>query len=134
MEVEHLMAHFAELDSDGVVLRVVVVSNDILRNDDGVEDEDRGIAFLNRVVSVSTWKQTSIHNNIRRRYAGVGFTYSAEHDAFIAPQPYPSWTLDLDDPNDWVPPVPMPTDEGYWYEWDEQWQTWTPHQIEQPTP
>jgi hypothetical protein len=128
------MAHFAELGNDGLVLSVLVVSNEIIRGSDNFDDESLGVRYLHSLVSENQWVQTSYNNNFRRRYAGIGMTYSAEHDAFLLPQPFPSWTLDLNHPNDWVAPVPMPTDEGYWYEWDEQGQQWIPHEIEQPTP
>jgi hypothetical protein len=128
------MAHFAEIDHTGTVIRVVVVSNDDAPDPFPTRSEPAGRAFLASINLGGQWMQTSYNGTFRRRYAGIGMTYSAEHDAFIFPQPYSSWTLDLDDPGDWVPPIPMPTDEGYWYEWDEQGQQWIPHEIEQPTP
>jgi hypothetical protein len=126
------MAHFAQLDQNNIVTQVTVVSNDDMLDNKGKEIEALGVAVCESVVGAGPWVQTSYNGNMRRRYAGIGMTYSAEHDAFIVPQPYPSWTLDLDDPNDWVPPTPMPTDEGYWYEWNEEEQEWTAHEIEQP--
>jgi hypothetical protein len=65
--------------------------------------------------------QTSYNHNIRKQYAGVGFTYDADADVFIAPQPYPSWTLDTD--HDWQPPTPMPIDDTM-YVWNEDDQEW----------
>jgi hypothetical protein len=126
------VAHFCKLDENNQVVSVVVVDNHNLVSSNGIEEESVGIQYVKKHVQDGTWVQTSYNGNKRRRYAGVGMTYSAEHDAFIVPQPYPSWTLDLDDPNDWVPPTPMPTDEGYWYEWNEEEQEWTAHEIEQP--
>jgi hypothetical protein len=67
-----------------------------------------------------TCKRTSYNNNIRKQYAGIGYTYDAVNDVFIAPQPYPSWSLDQD--FDWQPPTPMPT-EGKWY-WSEENGEW----------
>lgn len=123
------MAHFAQLDETAIVISVVVISNDDMRDEHGEEQESLGIAACEAFVVPGTWVQTSYNNNFRRRYAGVGMTYSLEHDAFILPQPYPSWTLDLSEEADWVAPVPMPTDEGYWYEWDEDNLAWVAHEI-----
>jgi hypothetical protein len=114
------MAHFAELDSNNVVLRVVVVDNKDTADANGVEKEYIGAAFCERLFG-GTWKQTSYNGTIRKHYAGVGYTYNAVRDAFVPPQPYQSWTLD-DDAN-WQPPVAMPTDGGR-YSWDETTQTW----------
>jgi hypothetical protein len=114
------MAHFAELDNNNVVLRVVVVDNKDTADANGVEKEYIGAAFCERLFG-GTWKQTSYNGTIRKHYAGVGYTYNAVRDAFVPPQPYQSWTLD-DDAN-WQPPVAMPTDGGR-YSWDETTQTW----------
>lgn len=122
------MAHFARLDAS-VVVDVTVVSNADMLDSNRNEVEALGVAVCEAVAGPGPWVQTSYNDNFRRRYAGIGMTYSAEHDAFILPQPYPSWTLDLDDFDDWVAPVPMPTDEGYWYEWDEDNLTWIAHEL-----
>ena len=114
------MAHFAELDANNVVLRVIVVDNKDTADANGVEKEHIGAAFCERLFG-GNWKQTSYNGSIRKRYAGVGCSYNSVRDAFIPPQPYPSWTLD-DDAN-WQPPVAMPTDGGR-YSWDEVTQTW----------
>lgn len=113
------MAHFAELDKNKVVLRVIVVNNeDIMK--DGVEDEATGIAFCQNLLG-GDWKQTSYNNNFRKHYAGIGSIYDSVLDAFYSPQPYPSWSLDSD--CNWQPPIPMPTDGSY-YNWNEENQTW----------
>jgi hypothetical protein len=127
------MAHFARLDETGTVIEVTVVSNGDMLNSKGKEVEALGVAVCEGVVGAGPWVQTSYNGSMRRRYAGIGMTYLSEHDVFILPQPYPSWALDLEDPDDWVAPVPKPTEEGYWYEWDEGEQTWIPHEIEQST-
>ena len=114
------MAHFAELDNNNVVLRVVVVDNKDTADANGVEKEYIGAAFCERLFG-GTWKQTSYNASFRKHYAGVGYTYNAVRDAFVPPQPYQSWTLN-DDAN-WQPPVAMPTDGGR-YSWDETTQTW----------
>jgi len=128
------MAHYARTNDDSLVVEVFVIANNDLKDQTGAEIESLGVAVCEQVAGSGPWVQTSYNGSFRRRYAGIGMTYSAEHDAFILPQPFPSWALDLNDSSDWVPPVPMPTDEGYWYEWDEQGQQWIPHEIEQPTP
>ena len=87
------MAHFAEIDENGVVLRVIVVGNKDTADANGVEKEHIGAAFCERLFG-GTWKQTSYNGNIRKNYAGIGYSYDATRDAFIPPQPYASWVLD----------------------------------------
>lgn len=121
------MAHFAELDENNVVKRVIVVANKDTADVNGVEQEWIGQAFCVRLFG-GTWKQTSYHGNIRKNYAGIGFTYDAVLDAFVPPQPYPSWTLNPDTAL-WEPPVPMPEDADTgeppkMYSWDEATQSW----------
>ena len=115
------MAHFAELDANNVVLRVIVVSNRDTSDANGVEKEHIGAAFCERVLG-GTWKQTSYNGNIRKNYAGIGYTYDATIDAFVPPKPYPSWLLDTNTAQ-WQSPAPMPTD-GKRYSWNEENQTW----------
>lgn len=124
------MAHFAELDSNNVVTRVIVVDNSETQDVNGIENEELGIVFCRRLFGLNTnWKQTSYNGNIRFRYAGIGFTYDTVLDAFIPPKPYPSWILDPTTA-DWKAPIPMPelTPEeiaaGYRYVWDEPNQNW----------
>jgi hypothetical protein len=113
------MAHFAELDNNNIVKRVIVVANEELL-DNEVESEAKGIVFCQSLLG-GTWVQTSYNNNIRKQYAGIGFTYDAVNDVFVAPQPYPSWSLDNN--FDWQPPTPRPEGIG-WY-WDEDNLSWT---------
>lgn len=104
------MAHFAQLDNNNVVLQVIVVGNDDCKDSDGNESEAVGIAFCQSLLGSDTkWVQTSYNNNIRLRFAGVGFTYDQANDVFIPPQPYASWNLSTDT-WDWEPPVPLPDD------------------------
>lgn len=124
------MAHFCELDSNNVVLRVVVVDTKDNSTADGVEKESIGQAFCERLFG-GRWVQTSYNNKIRKRYAGIGYTYNESLDAFIAPQPFPSWTLD-NATADWVAPVPYPTD-GKSYYWDEEDQSWTESDTQPPS-
>lgn len=114
------MSHFAELDDNNIVKRVIVVATKDNSDANGVEKESIGRAFCERLFG-GNWVQTSYNGNIRKRYAGIGYKYDAALDAFIAPQPYPSWTLDAN--ADWQAPVPMPTD-GKMYSWDEATQSW----------
>lgn len=98
------MAHFAKLDENNVVTQVIVVNdNDIIDPHTGLEDEIIGIAFCKKLFG-GNWKQTSYNGRIRGYYAGIGFTYNAALDAFIPPQPFPSWTLDNDTAN-WISPL-----------------------------
>jgi hypothetical protein len=100
---------------------VTVVSNDDILDDDGNEIEALGVAVCEQVVGPGPWIQTSFNNNFRKQYAGVGFTYDPVADVFIRPSPYPSWALDNN--YDWQAPIPMPDDGGF-YEWNEETQTW----------
>jgi len=114
------MAHFAEIDENNVVQRVIVVANKDTADANGNEVESIGVAFCQRLLS-GNWKQTSYNGNFRKNYAGIGYTYRADIDAFVAPQPFPSWVLDEN--AQWQAPVPMPTD-GKMYSWDEATQSW----------
>ena len=100
------MAHFAQLDHNNIVLRVIVVNNNELI-EDGVESETKGIAFCRSLFPGTNWVQTSYNGSFRKNYAGIGFTYDAVRDAFIPPQPYASWTLN-ESTCRWDPPVPSP--------------------------
>jgi hypothetical protein len=126
------MAHFSEIDENNVVQRVIVVANKDTADANGNEVEAIGVAFCQRLLG-GNWLQTSYHGNIRKNYAGIGYTYRADIDAFVAPQPYPSWVLDEN--AQWQAPVPMPEDAGTgeppkMYSWDEETQSW----VEVPAP
>lgn len=109
------MAHFAEVDTNDVVLRVLVVGND---------QEHRGQEFLADDLALGgTWVQTSYNGNMRKNYAGVGFTFDRVRDAFIPQQPYPSWVLD-EQTCLWNAPTPMPVVEGKMFEWIEADLNW----------
>lgn len=119
------MAHFAKLDENNNVLAVHVVNNDVITVD-GVESEQAGIDFLTGLHGHTLWKQTSYNGTIRKNYAGIGFTYDAGRDAFIAPKPYGSWTLN-ETTCQWEPPVPYPafdTENPKYYAWFEPNQQW----------
>ncbi len=118
------MAHFAELNENNVVLRIVVVSNEDTSDANGVEKEYIGTAFCERLFG-GTWKQTSYNGKFRKNYAGIGYTYNTDIDAFVPPQPYPSWALN-NDTGLWEPPTPKPVSENSaaWYDWDESTLSW----------
>ena len=110
------MAHYAQINSsDKKVVQVLVMDNDMETN----EGEAACIAWLKDKVHADDWVKTSYNNNIRKQYAGIGYTYDADKDKFIAPQPYASWALDSSD--DWQPPIAMPDDASAdkRYSWDE---------------
>jgi len=121
------MAHFAELDSNNVVLRVIVVGNKDTADASGVEKEHIGAAFCERLFG-GNWKQTSYNGNMRKNYAGIGYTYDAGRDAFIPPKPYNSWVL-VEETCQWKAPVDIPADAGTGeppkrYSWDEATTSW----------
>jgi hypothetical protein len=111
------MAHFAKLGVGNIIERVEVVSNDI------ATDEQTGVDFLNNLYGTrDTWKQTSYNGNIRKNFAGVGYSYDQTRDAFIPPKPFNSWTLN-EDTCLWEAPVAYP-DDGQAYKWNETDQQW----------
>jgi hypothetical protein len=116
------MAHFAKLDGNNIVIHVSVVDNQNLLDENGVEREEIGIKYLQSIHGAGTrWVQTSYNGKFRKRYAGIGHKYDEQRDAFIPPQPFPSWTLD-EETCSWNPPVPHPGDNSY--RWNEEFQTW----------
>lgn len=117
------MAHWAEIDSDNIVTRVLVVA----------DDKEDGQKFLAEDLGLGgTWKKTSYNTlggvhalggtPFRKNFAGIGFTYDAARDAFIAPKPFASWSLN-EDSCIWEAPTPMPTD-GKIYIWNEETTSW----------
>ena len=106
------MSHFAEIDNNNSVLRVLV----------GPNYGDEGQAFFEALGG--RWVKTSYNANTRKNFAGVGYTFDEDRDAFIAPKPYNSWLLD-EDTCQWQAPVPYPTDD-LMYEWDEELTDWKP--------
>jgi hypothetical protein len=108
------MSHWAELDENNVVLRVTVGDNDDPNGDEGYQ------WLLDKLGG--RWVKTSYNNNIRVRYAGIGYTYDEERDAFIAPQPFESWSLN-DETTEWEAPTPMPIGDVPHY-WDEATLSW----------
>ena len=139
------MANFAKIGLDNRVMEVLSVNNEVLQDADGVEQESKGIEFLTQLTGHSIWKQTSIntHGNVhtlggtplRKNYAGIGYSYDADRDAFIAERPFASWLLN-ETTCLWEAPVPKPelTDEqssqniaethDWYYIWNESTTSW----------
>lgn len=116
------MAYFAELDGDNIVVRVINISNNNAPDPAPGHSEPLGQAFIADTLGLpGTFLQTSYNGNFRKQYCGPGYLYDAEADVFIAPQPFPSWTLDAN--HDWQPPTPMPSEGGPWV-WNEDTQSW----------
>lgn len=115
------MAHFAEIGLDNIVLKVIVVKNDVLLDENGIEQESLGVEFC-RGLFGGTWVQTSYNGTIRKNFAGVGFTYDTSRDAFIPPKLHESWVLN-EETCLWEAPVTIPND-GNMYAWDEATTNW----------
>ena len=125
------MAHFAEIDSNNKVLRVVRACNQDIANNGGEQSEQAALHFqsLNKFSENGVkWVQTSYNNNFRKQYAGIGYTFDPVKNKFIAPQLFASWSLDSND--DWQAPVAYPTVTTYgdnipyfisWNEIDQKW-------------
>jgi hypothetical protein len=138
------MAHFACLDENNIVTQVIVVSNEDTSDVNGNEVEEIGVAFCKKLLGADTnWKQTSYNGNFRKRYAGIGYSFSEELNAFIPPSPFPSWVLD-NTTADWVSPVgPAPAlteaevEARSFYRWDEEagaWELFTPEPPAEEAP
>lgn len=121
------MAYFAKLDENNVVTQVIAIANSDTADASGVEKEYIGAAFCERLFG-GTWKQTSYNNNIRKNYAGAGFIYHADIDAFVPPKPFASWLLN-EQTAQWEAPVAMPNDNND-YEWNEDSQSWIQDAID----
>ena len=122
------MAHYARLDETNNVIRVHVLSNAVITDSEGNEQEQVGVDFLTQHNGGVGWyKQTSYNGNFRKNYAGVGFTYDQARDAFIPPQPFNSWTIN-EDTCLWDAPTPYP-DDGKLYSWDESTTSWKEEEV-----
>jgi len=126
------MASFAKLGLNNKVIEVLSVHNNELLDSNGVEQEVNGIDFLTKLTGYPVWKQTSYNTHsgvhklggtpFRKNHAGIGYTYDEDRDAFIAPQPFPSWILN-EDTCLWEAPTPRPDDEKR-YNWNESTKSW----------
>jgi len=108
------MSHFAEIDKNNIVIRVLVGDNNDPNGDEGYS------WFVNNLGG--RWIQTSYNNNFRVKMAGIGDYYDEEKDLFTCVQPYPSWVLDTD--GKWKPPTAMPVEEGKFFTWNEETLSW----------
>jgi hypothetical protein len=115
------MAHFAEVDDNKIVLRVIVVDNSDILDSNGNESEEIGKEFCANLLG-GNWIQTSYNKSFRKNFAGTGMLYKQDIDAFIAPKPYESWTLNSNS-GQWEAPFPKPED-GKRYDWHEEDQEW----------
>jgi hypothetical protein len=116
------MAHFAKIGINGKVIDVIKVSNEVILDSNGNESEINGIDFLTKLTGWSIWKQTSYNRNFRKNFAGVGYTYDEDKDAFIPKKPFNSWVLN-ETTCLWNAPVVKP-DDGQDYIWNETIQNW----------
>ena len=131
------MAHYAQIDSNNIVTQVIVVADADTADAQGNHMESIGIAFCQRLIG-GNWKQTSYNTHggvhslggtpFRKNYAGLGYTYDAQRDAFIPPKPYASWVLN-ETTCLWNAPVAMPSDAGQgeppkMYTWNENTTSW----------
>jgi hypothetical protein len=131
------MASFAKIENN-IVVTVVSVVNEVLKDLNGIEQEAIGVQFLRTLYNEpnAIWKQTSyntvggVHNNngtpFRKNHAGIGYTYDEDRDAFIAPKPFNSWILN-EDTCLWEAPVAKPTgqlEENQFYSWNESIINW----------
>jgi hypothetical protein len=129
------MASFAKIGLNNKVIAVVSVVNDVLKDSNGVEQEQLGIDFLTNIYGWAIWKQTSyntvggIHNNggtpFRKNHAAIGYTYDEDRDAFIPKKPYNSWILNEQTCN-WESPIAYPSDASIdkRYTWNESLVNW----------
>tara|TARA_Y100001937_G_C7111172_1_gene327691 strand:- start:430 stop:807 length:378 start_codon:yes stop_codon:yes gene_type:complete len=118
------MAHFAEINENNIVKQVIVIHNNVLLESDNTESEIKGIDFCESLYGHRNWVQTSYNGNMRYNYAGIGYTWDPENNAFYAPQPFASWSLNEN--YKWEAPEPYPEDASAEkrYEWDEDNLTW----------
>jgi hypothetical protein len=117
------MAYFAKLGTGNIIETVISINNSVITDSNGIEQEQLGVDFINKLYNTrDVWKQTSYNNNFRKNYAGIGFQYDQTRDAFIAPKPYNSWILN-EDTCKWEAPFAKPQDENR-YTWNESTLTW----------
>ena len=121
------MAYFAKLGTGNIVENVISINNSVITDANGVEQEQLGNDFINKLYNTrDVWKQTSYNNNIRKNFAGIGYHYDQQRDAFIAPKPFNSWILN-EDTCRWEAPVAIPTTElenNQYYSWNESIINW----------
>jgi hypothetical protein len=121
------MAYFAKLGTGNIIETVISINNSVITDNNGVEQEQLGVDFINKLYNTrDVWKQTSYNRTFRKNYAGIGYQYNQTRDAFIPPKPYNSWILN-EDTCLWNAPVAIPTtqlQENQYYSWDESIINW----------
>ena len=121
------MAYFAKLGTGNIVEQVISINNAVITDANGIEQEQLGVDFINKLYNTrDVWKQTSYNNNIRKNYAGIGYRYDQARDAFIPPKFFNSWILN-EDTCRWEAPVAMPTttlEDNQYYSWNESIINW----------
>jgi len=121
------MAYFAKLGTGNIVEQVISINNSVITDSNGIEQEQLGLDFINKLYNTrDVWKQTSYNNNFRKNFAGIGYQYDQTRDAFILPKPFNSWILN-EDTCRWEAPVAMPTEEleeNQYYSWNESIINW----------
>jgi len=121
------MAYFAKLGTGNIIENVISINNSVITDANGVEQEQLGVDFINKLYNTrDVWKQTSYNKTFRKNYAGIGFQYDQTRDAFIPPKPFNSWILN-EDTCLWNAPVAMPTTEledNQYYSWNESIVNW----------
>lgn len=122
------MAHFAKLNESNIVTQVVVVANEVLLDDNGIEQEQKGIDFLNKTFGSTIWVQTSYNNSIRNVFAGIGYSYDAIKNKFFEPSPFPSWTFN-NNTEKWEAPIAKPEGSYFWDEENQEWEYIEPPSI-----
>jgi len=120
------MAYFAKLGKGNIIETVISINNSVITDANGIEQEQLGVDFINKLYNTrDVWKQTSYNNNIRKNFAGIGYQYDQTRDAFIPPKPFNSWILN-EITCQWESPIPLPSDASIdkKYQWNEQIQNW----------
>jgi hypothetical protein len=124
------MAYFAKLGTGNIIEQVISINNSVITDSNGIEQEQLGVDFINKLYNTrDVWKQTSYNNNIRKNYAGIGYQYDQTRDAFIPPKPFNSWILN-EDTCLWNAPVARPEltqeqiDNKNYYSWNETILNW----------
>jgi hypothetical protein len=121
------MAYFAKLGKGNIVENVISINNSVITDANGVEQEQLGVDFINKLYNTrDVWKQTSYNNNFRKNFAGIGYQYDQTRNAFIPPKPFNSWVLN-ESTCLWEAPVARPTaelEENQYYSWNESIINW----------
>jgi hypothetical protein len=121
------MAYFAKLGTGNIVENVISINNSVITDSNGIEQEQLGVDFINKLYNTrDLWKQTSYNNNIRKNFAGIGYQYDQTRDAFIPPKTFNSWILN-EDTCRWEAPVVKPStelEENQYYSWNESIINW----------